>query len=151
MIQEYHVKPENSLAATLQLMNEIEVRAVKNNNFRLIIQSLFSEYKKNKLQLFFQLWLFVRAHFKYVDDRFDEEIKNPLLMFKYKTGDCDDFSLFIKAALNVLGIRSGYILLGQQENKFTHIAVITNCGVIIDGSNEMFNWIHPKYKFKKVI
>jgi hypothetical protein len=151
LIREYLVKPENSLAATLQLMNEIEVRAVTNDNFRLIINSLFGEHKRNKFQLYFLLWHFIRTHFKYVDDRFDEEIKNPLLMFKYKTGDCDDFSLFIKAALNVLGIRSSYLLLGQQENKFTHIVVITNCGVKIDGSNEMFNWIHPKYKFKKVI
>lgn len=151
MIQEYHVKPSDSLAATLQLMNEIEVRAINSEYFRFKIQEEFLKYKINKINLFFQLWQYVRKNFRYVDDRFDEEIKNPLLMFKYKTGDCDDFSLFIKAALNVLGIRSGYILLGQQENKFTHIAVITNCGVIVDGSNEMFNWIHPKYKFKKVI
>lgn len=151
MINEYFVKPENSLQATLCLMNELHIRAVTNDNFRIIINSLFKEYRLNKLNLFFQLWHFVRKYFKYVPDQFDEEIKNPVLMFKYKTGDCDDFSLFIKSALAVLGIRSNYILLGQSENKFTHIAVITNCGVIIDGSNEMFNWIHPKYKFKKVI
>lgn len=150
-IQEFHVKPEQGLSKTLELMNELEGRAIRSQFFQDSVKSLFEHLKFSKIMLYEKVWEFVRKNFKYVQDRYDEEIKNPLLMFHFKTGDCDDFSLFIKSTLRVLGIRSNYILLGKNENEFTHIAVITNDGTIIDGSNELFNWVHPKYKFKKVI
>ena len=149
-IREYHVKPEDGLTVTLQIMNELEGRAITSDFFRTEVKKIFEQFRYPKITLYEKIWEYVRTEFEYVKDRFDEEIKNPLLMFHYKAGDCDDFSLFIKSVLSVFGIRSSYILLGQRENEFTHIAVLTNDGFILDGSNELLNWIHPKYKFKKI-
>ena len=105
-----------------------------------------------------KVWKFMRNYFEYVkDDPFDEIIKAPYLMPDLRTGDCDDFSLFSKSVLDILGgFYTYYILFGKEKDKFTHIAVYAERGnvddpVIIDGVNKNFNEIPDQYNYYLIL
>lgn len=103
----------------------------------------------------------MKRNFTYKEDEFDETITAPYLLIETKQGDCDDFALFAKTCLDILGgWFTNYLLLGRERNKFTHIVTFAHRGkfllsyndpVIIDGANEEFNVISNAYKFRKLI
>ena len=82
-------------------------------------------------------------------------------MPELKKGDCDDFALFIKTCMDILGgYNTHYILFAKKRNKFTHIAVFIERGsysnkyvdpVVLDGANQNFNIVPVGYYFYKLI
>ena len=98
----------------------------------------------------------------------EDEIRNILindhteeLAIRSYQFDCDDFALFAKTCLDVLGgWYTNYLLLGRERNRFTHIVCFAYRGknllqyidpVIIDGANDSFNTVSNEYKFRKII
>ena len=104
----------------------------------------------------------MQKNFTYVnDDPYDEIITAPYILLETKKGDCDDFALFAKTCLDMLGgWFTNYLLLGKNRNEFTHIVCFAHRGqylltfndpVIIDGANSEFNVVSNVYKFRKLI
>ena len=69
-------------------------------------------------------------YFKYErDDPHDELVIAPYLMPDLRRGDCDDFSLFAKTCLDILGgWFTHYLLLGKSTGSPTHIVVFAHRG-----------------------
>lgn len=104
----------------------------------------------------------MRSNFKYtLDDPFDESITAPYLLIETRKGDCDDFALFSKTCMDILGgWFTNYLLLGRDQRGFTHIVCYAHRGrrflsyidpVVIDGASEVFNFIKPEYKIQRLI
>lgn len=157
---EIQTNPENGLTVTLQSMYDLELSSLSNPAFVAKIKSLF----KNECLACLPgaIWNYVRKNFRYVSDSpYDEIVRAPHILMQEKIGDCDDFALFIKTCLDIIGgWNSSYLILGQNPNAFTHIIVFANRGrlnnkyvdpVYIDGVNPEFNKIASKYRFYKHI
>src|SRR5690606_17347215 len=126
------------LELTLKLMFEAEKIALKDRDFVKWVANNFKYFGTVEGKSFC-VWNYVIHNFKFKQDDFDETIINPRLMPIIKKGDCDDFALFIKTVLKILGINSYYILFGKKINEFSHVAVFVNKNLIIDGTNKEFN------------
>ena len=99
-----------------------------------------------------KVWNYVVKNFTYEDDPVDEQLTAPKYLIDIKKGDCDDFALFIKTALTVLGIETNYLVAGETENNFTHIVVRTKDGIILDGTNDRYNYLdEKKYPFQSLV
>ena len=92
---------------------------------------------------------------------FDERITAPYILLETKKGDCDDFALFAKTCIDIVGgYYSNYILFGKNK-KPSHIATFVHRGrygikfrdpVLIDGASDNFNVVDTeRYKFYKII
>jgi len=109
-----------------------------------------------------KIWKYVQENFVYKDDEpFDEFLTAPYAMKETKTGDCVDYSLFIKSCLDILGgWFTHYIIFARERNQFTHVAVFAHRGavgnnyidpVVIDGTNPNFNIVPVHYKFYQIL
>ena len=159
-ISQIQVTPAHGLFRTLKEMDFIEQKAFENTHFVSWVHSFFSSKCQSCIPG--KIWKYMREIFSYLpDDPFDEVIRAPYLMPDLRTGDCDDFSLFAKTVIDILGgFNTNYILFAKEQNKFSHIAVLCYRGtyqntmidpVVIDGANKEFNSIPSKYKFYKII
>jgi hypothetical protein len=159
-VQNIEVHPSSSLSETLKQMNYLESLSL--NNPRLI-KLVFEKFNSRCTGCVpGKIWKFMKDNFYYaLDDPYDEKITAPYILLDTKKGDCDDFSLFAKTCLDMLGgWYTNYMLLGKNRNEYTHIICFAHRGknilgyidpVFIDGASDTFNVIHPKYKFNKII
>lgn len=156
----YNVKPADGLRKTILLMNELERLSFYQPLFVKWVHDTFASNCEPCIPG--KVWKYVIENFHFVsDDPFDEKIAAPYLMNQIREGDCDDFALFIKTCLDILGgWNTSYILFARERNKFTHIAVFINRGsfgnkyvdpIVLDGANQNFNIIPSKYRFYKTI
>lgn len=150
-LAEININPLFGLEKTLQIMRDMEIESVNNYTFKNFITNNFGALRYNKTKLFYSLWYFVHNAFTYKTDQGDETLIAPKYMVTIRKGDCDDFALFIKSALHVLGIKSYYLLAGKDNNGFTHIAVVTPCGIILDGVSNQFNYLSDEYINRQII
>lgn len=159
-LQTFSVKPEYGLTETIKTMNYLENLSLNQQDF---VSWIFKKFSSDcSACLPGKIWKFVQENFEYKsDDPFDEFLTAPYAILKTKKGDCDDFSLFVKTCLDVLGgWHTHYILFAKEKNKYTHIAVFAHRGfignnyidpVVIDGTNPHFNLISPIYNFYSII
>lgn len=151
---------ETGLDETLRQMYWLEQSSLNKSEFVAFVKKQFAGNCKPCLPGL--VWAYVRTNFKYVNDSpSDEVIRAPHILLKDKIGDCDDFALFIKTCLDVLGgFNTEYFILGKKINSFSHIVVYCDrgkCGnkpidpLILDGANPVFNQIKSDYKFFKKI
>ena len=108
-----------------------------------------------------KIWNYIKKNFTYVEDQYDETIAAPHILLEIKKGDCDDFALFAKTCLDILGgFFTNYLLLGRDKTGFTHIVCFAHRGkyflnyndpVIIDGASDEFNTVSNQYKFRKLV
>ena len=144
IIEKIQVDPNVSLKETLKALKDLEQKTLLNDEFKKFVLRTF------KTQCFTcipkLIYDYVRLNFNYQNDLYDEVIAAPYILLKTKTGDCDDFALFIKSCLTICGIESKYILFGSIPGIFSHIAVLSG-GKIIDGVNPVFNNVPTKYKY----
>lgn len=156
--QTIEVNQIQGLAKTLQLMNYLEQLSLNNQSFVSFVQSQF--YSSCLSCIPGKVWIYIRQNFVYKeDDPYDEILTAPYLMNEMRQGDCDDFSLYAKTILDILGFQTNYVLLGKNKDEFTHIVVLCNRldngilidPVIIDGANPIFNKINNQYRFSKII
>lgn len=151
IIENTTIDEKDYLNFVLAKMYLLENESVLNPAFRNFCFENFSQFQSN-LELYQNLHSFVFYNFTYKEDLDNQEILiSPKHNIFIKSGDCDDFALFIKSVLRVFNIPAFYILLGKNENEYSHIAVITHDNFLIDGTNDQFNQIPNKYKFFKVI
>lgn len=155
-IESILVEPKNGLIKTIQTMQYLERLAMDNAKF---VSWVYNQFNTNCSPCVpGKIWNYMIDSFTYrVDDPFDELITAPYLMPELKTGDCDDFSLFAKTCLDILGgWFTNYLLLGEEKNRFTHVVVFCHRGrvgddyidpVIIDGTNHDFNVLPLKFKW----
>jgi len=140
-------------------MNGLELLSIHNPEF---IKFVYEKFNSNCVACVPGIiWKYIKNNFQYVEDYPDEKIIAPYLLIKIKKGDCDDFALFSKTVLDILGgWQTNYYLLGRERNKFTHIVTRAkrignlfniNDTVIIDGANEEFNSISNQYIFRKIV
>lgn len=148
MLSQLQIKNANTIEETISIMNLLEHEAVYNPFFRANILHQFGN--KSFPETIKKVWEYVVKNFKYVDSEADEDIISPKYMLVIKAGDCDNFSLFIKSALKVLGIESNYMLCGKEENNFSHIVVVCN-GIILDGTNDIYNYLASEYICRVII
>ena len=161
LLTRIQTNPANGLKKTLELLNYLESLSFNKVDF---VRFVFSEFSSNCAACVpGKIWNYIRNNFEYVsDDPFDEILTAPYVLTETKRGDCDDFALFAKTCIDILGgFNSSYILFGKEKNNsFSHIACFVNRGVfnntfidpiIIDGANENFNIIPRDYKFYKLI
>lgn len=160
LLSHIQVAPAQGLKKTLELMNYLETLAIKNPEF---VKFVFENFHSDCTPCIpGKIWNYIKNNFKYVsDDPFDEILTAPYILLQTKQGDCDDFSLFAKTCLDILGgFYTNYMLLGKEKNQFTHIVVFCHRGkagdqfidpVVIDGANDNFNLLHTKYRFYKII
>jgi len=135
------------LESTLKEIRTIELENTKNIFFRnFVLKQFGSEPDKVK-----SVWQFVINNFTYKDDDYDETLIAPKWLLFIKKGDCDDFALFIKTCYNILNIPAYYMIAGKNENEFSHIVVITESGLIVDGTNNKFNYLSNEYINRKII
>jgi hypothetical protein len=157
-LQKIQVDPRYGLRQTLSEMNQLEYLSKNNKSF---VNFVNRNFKSECLACVPGLiWNYMQANFKYVkDDPFDEVIRAPHVLLTEKIGDCDDFSLFAKTCLDIIGgYNTNYILLAKNKNEFTHILVLASRNlngfvdaVYIDGANKTFNVISDQYKFYKIV
>lgn len=148
------------LKNTIAQMNYLEQLSFNQTNF---VNFVFKNFYSNcKACIPGKIWNYMKQNFRYSsDDPFDELITAPYILLETLKGDCDDFSLFAKTCLDILGgFNTNYILFGKEKNSFSHVACFCYRGtwknvfidpVIIDGANEQFNLYPPQYKFFKII
>ena len=160
LLNHIQVPASKGLQKTIQLMNFLEQKSIQNPLF---VKFVFEKFSSNCTACVpGKIWKFIQENFEYVsDDPFDEILTAPYLMTTTKKGDCDDFSLFAKTCLDILGgWNSSYVLFGKEKNNWSHIACFCNRGVfnntfidpvIIDGANSSFNIIPSQYRFYKII
>lgn len=160
LLTKIQVPGNKGLQTTLKVMNQLESLCFTQVDFvKFVYQNFYSECTAC---IPGKIWNFMQANFNYVkDDPFDEIITAPYLMIKTLKGDCDDFALFAKTCIDILGgFNSSYLLLGKEKNKFSHVVCFVNRGiinnnfidpVIIDGASNRFNEISPEYKFQKIV
>jgi len=140
------IREEIFLQSTLDKIKLIEYENTNNIFFRNFVLKNFGT-AKDKIK---SVWEFVIKNFEYVDDDADETLIAPKWLLFIKQGDCDDFALFIKTCYNILGIKSYYMIAGKNDNEFTHIVVYAD-GIIIDGTNDKFNYLSNEYINRKII
>lgn len=159
-VENIEVHPSQGLNRTLQEMYNLESKSFQNPSFIKFVFDNF--YSKCTGCIPGKIWNYMKKNFYYInDDPYDEKITAPYILVNTKAGDCDDFSLFAKTCLDILGgWNAKYMLLGKNRNEFTHIVCFAYRGknilgfidpVVIDGASDLFNVVHPKYKFKKII
>lgn len=141
---------ENGLKETLRQMKLLELKAIENKEFINFVFVNFAQFFTDQYKLLFAIHEFCLRTFKFKKDDHDETLIAPYLFIKYKLGDCDDYSLFIRAVLSVLGLQSNYILFAKEPDAFTHIAVLCS-GVIVDGTNKNFNQYPSNYRYQKIL
>jgi len=154
--QIFKVQPSKGLTETLRLMKKLEKLSFQNPYFIKFVHDTFSN--KCIPCIPGEIWKFIRKNFKYKNDSYDETLTAPYILLQTKTGDCDDFALFTKTVLDILGgWNTYYLLLGELPNQFSHIIVRADRHngmfkvsdrVYIDGANEAFNSINNKYHFR---
>ncbi len=159
-LQTLEVHPTRGLDETLKQMFYLERLTFGEKNF---IEWVWNKFDRGCADcLPGVIYRYMRDNFKYaIDAPYDELIIAPYVMRELKEGDCDDFSLFGKTCIDILGgWFSNYILFGQQKNAYTHVAVFVHRGKvgrkyidgkIIDGANPNFNVVNPIYKYYKII
>jgi hypothetical protein len=158
-IQNIQVHPSNGLSETLNQMNYLEKLSFENPRF---VKFVFENFYSNCAACIpGKIWNYMKRNFTYIEDDFDETITAPYILIETKKGDCDDFALFAKSCLDILGgWFTNYLLLGRERNEFTHIVCFAHRGkfllsyndpVIIDGANEIFNSISNVYLHRKLI
>lgn len=153
------VDPEHGLLYTLSEMNRLENLSIQNPKFLKFVHETFSSgcvpcYPG-------KVWRYMHDNFYYFADEHDETIRAPHVLVDEKKGDCDDFALFAKAVLDMLGgWFTNYMLLARNRGEFTHVVTLAHRGrslfnlidpVIIDGASMEFNYIKPEYKFRRII
>lgn len=159
-LNNFTVKPADGLQKTISLMNLLENKSMQNPVF---VKWVFDMFGSNCIPCIpGKIWRYVQENFKFVsDDPYDEILTAPYLMPELKKGDCDDFALFIKTCMDIIGgYNTHYILFGKILNKFTHIAVFVDRGsyanqfvdpIVLDGANSNFNIVPIGYSFYKLI
>ena len=159
-IQNIQVHPSRGLSETLKQMNYLERLSIQNQQFVSFVFKNF--YSDCTACVPGKIYNYIRSRFDYVpDDPHDERITAPYLLIETRKGDCDDFALFSKSCLDILGgWYTNYVLLGRQPNQFTHIITFAHRGrflmkyndpVVIDGANEQFNIVSSEYKYQRLI
>jgi hypothetical protein len=158
-IRNIQVHPSNGLKETIIQMNYLEKLSFENPQFIKFVFENF--YSACQACIPGKIWNYMKKNFQYVNDEFDEQITAPYLLIETKKGDCDDFALFSKTCLDILGgWFTNYLLLGRNRNEFTHIVTFEHRGkfllnyndpVIIDGANDEFNTVSNQYQFRKII
>jgi len=155
------VKPKDGLKTTLAIMQHLESLAIANPKFVKFVHDQFGSDCVACIPG--KIWAYIKNNFEYVsDDPFDEIITAPYILLETKKGDCDDFSLFAKTCIDILGgFYSHYLLLGKKQNSFSHVVCFVHRGrvnnlfrdpVVIDGANDLFNSVNTNvYKFQKII
>ena len=160
LINQISVDPEHGLNRTLYEMEQLEIISMKNSNFINFVKRTFDDDCISCIPG--KIWNYVIDNFTYQSDLpYDEIIRAPHVLLSQKVGDCDDFALFIKTCLDVLGVYyTRYLLLGETNRGYSHILVFAFRGyskgvyqdpVYLDGANKSFNVIPDKYKFYKII
>jgi hypothetical protein len=160
LINQISVPAKQGLQKTIETMNLLQSYSMQNQKFINFV------YKKFATQctpcIPGKIWKYMRDNFQFVsDDPFDELLIAPYLMPEIKKGDCDDFALFAKTCIDLLGgWFSNYILLAKEKNNYTHVAVFVHRGiynntfidcVVVDGANENFNILHESYNFYNLV
>lgn len=158
-IQNIQVHPSLGLSETLNQMRYLEKLSFKNPSFVKFVYQNF--YSNCAACIPGKIWNYIKRNFTYVEDEYDETITAPYVLLETKKGDCDDFALFAKTCLDILGgWFTNYLLLGRNRNEYTHIVTFAHRGkillsyndpVIIDGANDQFNTISNEYKFRKLV
>ncbi len=159
-MQKISVPPRDGLKKTLELMNFLESLSVTNQNFLSFVYKNFSSNCAACIPG--KIWNYMKNNFSYItDDPFDEIITAPHVLIQTRKGDCDDFALFAKTCIDIIGgFNAKYILFAKTKNNFSHVACFVNRGivnntfidpVVIDGANENFNIIPTEYNFYKLI
>lgn len=154
------VPVKNALQQTLFTMNELERYAINYVPFQQFVFKNFSSECDPCIPG--KIWNYVKNNFTFkYDAPFDELLIAPYILINTKHGDCDDFSLFIKTCLDLIGgWFTNYILFAKDKNRFTHIAVFAHRGIIgnqyrdgiiIDGASENFNLFPYNYKYYKMV
>jgi hypothetical protein len=158
-IQNIQVHPKDGLKETLNQMQYLEMLSLHNQDF---IKFVFQNFYSSCLACIpAKIWNYMKNNFIYTIDEYDETLTAPYILIETKKGDCDDFALFAKTCLDILGgFYTNYLLLGRSKNEFTHIVCFAHRGryfmnyndpVIIDGANDLFNYVSNEYKFRKIV
>jgi len=158
-LRNIQVHPANGLKETINQMNYLEKLSFENPKFVKFVYQNF--YSNCAACIPGKIWNYMQRNFQYVEDDYDEQITAPYLLIETKKGDCDDFSLFAKTCLDILGgWFTNYLLLGRERNRFSHIVCFAHRGkillnyndpVVIDGANSEFNTISNAYRHRKLI
>lgn len=160
LIKHIQVHPSKRLQRTLLEMSILEKKAFEHPEFVSWVHEIFSS---NCLACIpGKIWNYMRSEFEFKkDEPADEVLIAPYLMRNIRVGDCDDFALFAKTCLDILGgWNTNYLLLGIEKKSFTHIIVFAHRGVydysyvdpiVIDNTNPTFNLIDHHYNYMKII
>lgn len=161
LIEKISVQPKDGLKKTIELMNLLEQMSLDKQDF---IRFVFQNFSSDCIACVpGKIWTYMKNNFNYIsDDPFDEILTAPYLLPKTKRGDCDDFALFAKTCIDIIGgFYSNYILFSKTKTSgFSHVACFVHRGVVnntfidpvvIDGANENFNIIPDTYQFYKLI
>lgn len=148
------IKDYKALDKTLALLKELEMQSLMDKDFNEYVkENITSKIYQNIFEFIKYLHLFIFKKMTYTDDFYDETLISPRVMIKIMRGDCDDFALFGKTILRLVGIRSNYILLAKERGNFSHIAlVLPDYNIFFDSTNSKFNYYDSnRYKFYKII
>jgi hypothetical protein len=145
---EINVPDSLGLTETLRQMRLMEIESLENSYFQHLCDRTFGHPDEITPQDLYKAVFDFVSKFKYEDDPEDEKLTAPKYLFTTHAGDCDDFALFIKTVLKYYGIDAKYLLCGKTDEGFSHIVVETPEGIILDGTNDKYNFLSDEYKFK---
>jgi hypothetical protein len=156
-LKTYSTSPGLGLKTTLAAMKDLENTSLKNPEF---VSWIHSTFNNDCVSCFpGDLWKYVLNNFQFVNDApYDEVLIAPYQMRFIQKGDCDDFALFIKTALDILGgWKTYFVILGAAPGVYTHVAVYAirtftgSDSVYIDATSKSFNVLPGKYKFYSLV
>lgn len=100
---------------------------------------------QNSLETCRNIWNHLKHNIKYIEDNnLFQNIKSPVRLSKTGYGDCKSFSLFTAAILKNLGIPCFLKYVSYNNVKIpSHVYVVTQDGIIIDGVWTRFNQEKP--------
>lgn len=135
-INHYKVPVNQSLKSTMVVMRDLINKTLIDNEFICFVHRTFKTRCGDCVPKIIHSYVVQNFHYK--EDVYDEVIQAPYILIKSRTGDCDDFALFIYCALRILGHAPKFIVFGKAPGKFSHIAIMVN-GQIVDGTNANYN------------
>ena len=159
VLRQIQVHPSQGLKQTLFQMNVLEQKAIKDVAF---VRWVFARFGTDCIPcLPGKIWKYMQNNFEFKDDEPDEFIAAPYVLIETRQGDCDDFALFSKTCLDIIGgWYARYLLLAKNRNAYTHICVFAHRGkrgqdyndpIYLDGANQNFNVISKRYNYYKII
>ena len=154
IVNDFIIPEDLFLSTTLKHMDRLVNQSLINPDFNRFVLLHFKG--SDPWVISYSIWEWLRKNVNYVADNPDELLIAPYNFINEGYGDCDDYSMFTYAVAKLKGLKPAYVLLGTNDEGYSHVAVQVEISpgenILIDGCNPFFNKVnYKKYNNLKVL